>query len=318
MDETGFDARVRALRPPKRPTDPWRPIGTLLENERAEPGRPERCFTIFLAGAECRFTCVFCDLWRSTVEGLTPVGAIPSQIERALDQLSDIEDPDDIRLKLYNASNFFDRRAVPPEDDPRIVQLALPFGGVTVENHPRLVGERCFRLAEALDGRLEIALGLETIDHEALARLNKKSRVEDFDRAVETLRARDIDVRAFVLLGAPFESCSPVEGAVKSAAHAFAVGARFVALNPVRKGNGYMDRLETEGAWCPPTLAEMEEALARTLTAGEGIAVVDTWELEGFADCPECYESRARNLADMNATGVPSGPAHCDACGAGD
>ena len=39
--------------------------------------------TIFLAGRECPWRCVMCDLWRETTEADTPPGAIPHQIEAA-------------------------------------------------------------------------------------------------------------------------------------------------------------------------------------------------------------------------------------------
>src|SRR2546427_1182082 len=115
----------------------WQPHGTVLEEERTAAGAVERAVTVFLAGAECPFTCSFCDLWRWTLEGPTPVGALPLQLDRALADLP-ANVPD--RLKLYNASNFFDRRAVPPEDLPRIAELARAFAAVTVESHANMIG----------------------------------------------------------------------------------------------------------------------------------------------------------------------------------
>src|SRR5438876_599650 len=115
------DARIRALRPTKPRVDPWKAHGALVEQERSPAGGIERAVTVFLAGAECPFTCSFCDLWRYTLDGPTPAGALPIQLARALEE---IEPPLPTRLKLYNASNFFDRRAVPPEDLPRIAELA--------------------------------------------------------------------------------------------------------------------------------------------------------------------------------------------------
>lgn len=310
------DADIRARRGPKSPPDPWRPISTLVEDERARPGEPTRCLTVFLAGAECPFTCVFCDLWRHTLDGATPRGAIPGQIRIALAEAPD-DDPASLRVKLYNASNFFERRAVPPEDDAAVADLLRGHGAVTVENHPRLTGARCFRFAERLDGRLEVAMGLETVDARALARLNKKTTVADFDRAAAELRARGIDVRAFVLLGAPFESASPVASSVRSALHAFDQGARFVALNPVRAGNGAVDALRDQGAWRPPTLIEMERALARVLETCDGIAVVDTWALDAFRACDACDDARIAAIERMNRSGEPTPPVPCDRCDGG-
>jgi len=130
--------RIRALRGPRDGVDPIRPIGFEWEEERAVGGGTTDSLTVFLAGAECPFTCVFCDLWRYTTEDATPAGAIPAQLEaafhaereaisargrRAGSEQSIARADRGPAIKLYNASNFFDRRAVPPGDDPRIAEL---------------------------------------------------------------------------------------------------------------------------------------------------------------------------------------------------
>ena len=137
--------------------------------------------TVFLTGSECPFTCVFCDLWRQTLDGPTPAGAIPSQLDRVLAELTALEEG--ATIKLYNASNFFDRRAVPRSDWPAIAERLTGFERVVVECHPRLVDDSCLEFAALLAGRLEVAMGLETARVEVLARLNKKMTLEDFDRA---------------------------------------------------------------------------------------------------------------------------------------
>src|SRR5437763_16140596 len=75
---------IRALRPPKREVDPWRPLGCLWEAEREADGGEIAALTVLLAGAECPFTCVFCDFWKDTLDGPTPPGAIPAQLRAAL------------------------------------------------------------------------------------------------------------------------------------------------------------------------------------------------------------------------------------------
>ncbi|MGH9362079.1 MAG: radical SAM protein, partial [Thermoanaerobaculia bacterium] len=193
-------AEIRALRPAKEPVDPWRPLGWLREEERAAGGGTEPALTVFLAGAECPFTCVFCDLWRRTLNDPTPRRAIPAQLAVALAAAAAAEPsaPPLHRIKLYNASNFFDPRAVPPEDDPAIAAFLAPFPRVTVECHPRLVGRRCFDFARRLAGRLEVAMGLETVQPEALPRLGKEMTLAAFDRAAAALVAAGIPIRAFV------------------------------------------------------------------------------------------------------------------------
>ena len=108
------DQRIRSLRAPKPKVDPWVAHGSTLEHERRAGGTIERALTVFLAGAECPFTCSFCDLWRWTLDGPTPRGALPAQLARVLQSL---QRPLPDRLKLYNAARevFID---TPPPNQP--------------------------------------------------------------------------------------------------------------------------------------------------------------------------------------------------------
>jgi hypothetical protein len=312
------DRWIRALRPPKAPVDPWRPLGVLREEERTPQGAIEEGLTVFLAGAECPWTCVFCDLWRHTLDGPTPPGAIPRQIELAL---GGSPPPSGGFIKLYNASNFFDPRAVPREDWPAIAKWLAPFERVVVECHPKMVGKGCQRFAELLQGRLEVAMGLETAQPEGLARLNKGMTVEDFDRAAGRLLAAGIAVRAFVLVGAPYvEPREAIDWAVRSAEHALEAGATVVSLIPVRGGNGELERLAAEGLFTPPTLADIEQAFDRSLERSAdscGLVQIDAWDLERFATCTHCAKARLERLTRIRLSGEPEPREACEACDEG-
>lgn len=305
------DARIRALRGPKAPVDPWQPLGAVLEVERCLDG-VERAVTVFLAGAECPYTCSFCDLWRYTLDGPTPQGAIPIQLERALDEL---EEPLPDRLKLYNASNFFDRRAVPQEDLPRIAELAAPFQSVTVESHANTIGPLAADFAALIAGRLEVAIGLETIHPLAAARLNKRLDLPQFDRAAGFLRSHDIDLRAFVLLGTPHvPAAESVEWTVRAAEYAAARGAKRVAIIPVRGGNGELERLEGLGEFVPPTIAQLESALEQCLPIRPAVVTADDWDIERLPGCPACRSQRIVRIRSMNTSPNPKPRAPCPQC----
>ncbi len=314
------DRRIRALRPPRpAAVDPWRPIDVVREEERLPGGGHAQVLVVFLAGQECPFTCVFCDLWRSTTEERTPPGAIPAQIEEALRRVppADAGSPavGPCHAKLYNASNFFDEGAVPRADDAAILHLLAPFGQVVLECHPRLVGRRAFDFAAGLDGRLQVAMGLETVHPDALPRLNKKTSVEAFDRAAAALRERGIGIRAFVLVGAPFiPPGETVEWTERSVVHALEQGAEHVALIPVRGGNGELERLARDGEFAEPTLEALEDALDRCLSLGDAVVTVDTWDLERFGGCRRCRAERQARLTRMNLTGRREPAVVCD-CG---
>ena len=268
--------------------------------------------TLVLAGAECPWACVFCDLWRYTIDGPTPPGAIPKQIERALASLQ--RGP--AIVKLYNASNFFDARAVPPADDEAIAALVRRFPRVVVECHPKLVGERATAFARRLDGTLEIALGLETIDPRAAPRLGKGATLDDFEHAAATLHAAGIDVRVFLLVGAPWiPTAEQVDSIVASATFARdRLEARHVSLIPVRGGNGAIERLQASGVFAPPSLGLLERALEACLTLGDVVVTADVWDLERMAHCDDCFAARRERLERMSLTGRVESAVQCPAC----
>jgi radical SAM enzyme (TIGR01210 family) len=281
-----------------------------VEEERAANG-VERAVTVFLAGAECPFTCSFCDLWRWTIDGPTPPGALPTQLARALESLSPIPH----RLKLYNASNFFDRRAVPAEDVPRIAELAAPFAGVTVESHANTIGPLTLEFAALLAGRLEVAIVLETVHPVAAAHLNKKLDLDRFDRAAAFLAEHDIDLRAFVLLGAPYIPAEEaIEWTVRTVEYAAARGAGRIAIIPVRGGNGELERLEALGDFVPPTLAQLEAALERCLAIRSAVVTADLWDVDRLPACGSCRAQRQARIRAMNLSTIPQSPIRCSSC----
>jgi archaeosine synthase beta-subunit len=300
----------------KREVDAERAFGWLFERERTPDLGVLDSLSVFLVGAECPFGCVFCDLWRYTLDGPTPAGALPRQLERALAEAQP-PIPALTLLKLYNASNFWDPRAVPSEDEPRLLELAEPFARVVVENHPRLVRERCLALAAALGPKLEVAMGLETVHPEALPRLGKGMTLEDFDRACRRLREAGASLRAFVLVGAPFvPPTETIEWAVRSVEHAFRQGVGTVSLIPVRGGNGQLEQLAAGGKFTPPTLTQLEEALDRALALQGGVVTADLWDLERFTACSVCATLRRERLERLSLTGAPESRVACVRCAA--
>jgi archaeosine synthase beta-subunit len=307
------DRRIRGLRSSKPAVDPWHAHGTEIDEERRPNGALERALTIFLAGAECPFTCSFCDLWRWTIDGPTPRGALPAQISSALESLNDMPLPD--RLKLYNASNFFDKRAVPQEDIPAIASLVAPFAAVTVESHASMVGPSALALAHRINGRLEVAIGLETIHPEATARLNKRLELATFDRAAAFLGNNEIDLRVFVLLGAPHVPADEsIEWTVRTAEYAVRRGASVVSIIPVRGGNGELERLQSLGLFTPPTLSQLETSLDWCLTFAPSVVSADLWDIDRLVDCAACGAARIERLRRINVTGRPEPAIECPVC----
>jgi len=148
------DAWIVSRRPERNFVDPLRPYAFLVENERAASGDIAPVATIFLTNRECPWRCLMCDLWRNTLTESVPVGAIPTQIDYALQRLGAAR-----QIKLYNSGSFFDPKAIPVQDHAAIAERVLQFERVIVECHPALVGETCISFNDQIAGRLEVAMG---------------------------------------------------------------------------------------------------------------------------------------------------------------
>lgn len=318
-----LDRWVEARRPSRAPVDPARPYGWFVETERSDSGQLEPGLTVLLTNRECPWRCVMCDLWKHTLETPVPPGAIPAQIQYALDQLQTQGQPELRWIKLYNSGSFFDPQAIPPGDHPAIAQL-LNCGGpggrgfqrVIVECHPALVNWRVLRFRDRLTGRLEVALGLETAHPEVLARLNKRMSLEGFRRATAFLRRAGIDVRVFVLVQPPFlPEAEVLPWTQRSVEFAFDSGASVVCLIPTRPGNGALEALAAQGQFRPPSLRTLEEALAWGMRRGRGRVFADLWDLHRFSQCDACFAARRQRLRLMNDTQQPALPVPCSVCG---
>jgi radical SAM enzyme (TIGR01210 family) len=313
VSTSAADRRIRSLRPPRAHLSANEAQGALLEGERRPDGKMEQTLTVFLTGAECPFTCSFCDLWQWTIDGPTPPGALTSQLESVL-QTIDAAVPD--RLKIYNASNFFDQRAVPSEDLVGIATLANSFEGVTVESHANTVGATTLAFARQISGRLEVAVGLETIHPVAATHLNKRLDLARFDGAARFLLDHGIDLRVFVLLGAPYVPAEEsVAWAARSVEYAVERGASVVSIIPVRSGNGELERLQALGHFTPPTLLQLEDALDGCLEFTSAVVTADLWDEERLAACGHCRSARIERLRRLNTTGHSEPRIACNMCG---
>lgn len=251
-----------------------------------------------------------CDLWKNTLEESVPPGAIPQQIRSALREL-----PPARWIKLYNAGSFFDPKAIPPADHAPIAALVAGFERVVVESHPALVGDACFRFHDRLGGRLEVALGLETVHPDVLPRLNKRMTLAQFRRAASALRDHGIPLRSFVLVGLPFLSpAASLTWCARSVEFAFDCGSAAVSLIATRPGNGALDALADAGDFQRPTLHMLEAALAEGIALGRGRVFADLWDLARASDCGACLAERARRLERMNLGQTVEPPVACISC----
>lgn len=289
---------IERLRPARNKVDPYIPYHYLHEPEPDGEGGLKQVNTIFLTSKECSFKCLMCDLWKNTLAGgSTPVGAVPTQIDYALERL-----PQADVIKLYNSGNFFDLKAVPPSDYAAIADKVKSYERVIVENHPLLCNEYCLEFKNLLTGRLEIAMGLETIHSLAMSKLNKQLTPDGFKRAADFLRKNDIDIRAFILLNPPYltDKAESIKWTLETVKFAFDCGVQCCAIIPTRPGNGMVDLLYQQGNYQPPTLDMLEEVFDQALRMQRGRVFADTWDIGFLSGCLDCFDERKGRLEQIN------------------
>lgn len=301
--------QILAMRPSvARPQPSLQPVDVLHEIEAADGnGNLANVITVLLRGSECSFKCTMCDLWKATHLGPTPVGNLPAQIRSAIEMPSNPSAANAARwIKLYNASNFFAPYNVPTEDLPAIASLVKNFDRVIVENHP-LLTSKVAGFADLLNGRLEVAMGLETIEPNSLRNLNKQITVDEVQRATAQLTSQGIDVRLFVLLRPPgLSESAGIEWCLASIDAARCWGARHVSVIPVRGGNGAMEQLQASGQFEPPLASSLEIVIRESVRMSSMVVTADLWDwtrLRGL--CPNCSDIRHQRMQQMNLTQSP-------------
>lgn len=290
------DRWILSERGRKNLVDPLLPYAFLVEKERTALGTIVDTAVIFLTDTECQFHCLMCDLWRNTTSMPLPEGAIPHQIEYALGKLPPVK-----HVKLYNSGSFFDRKAVYESDYEAIAKLISNFKTVIVESHPAFIGDSCLKFSEMINGKLQVAMGLEIASDEMLSRLNKKLTLDQFGKAAEFLTGNGISFRTFILLRPPYLSEEEgIHQAERSLDFAFGAGSECCIIIPVRAGNGAMDSLEKMGLFNPPSIRSLEKVLEYGIKLNAGNVFADTWDLQLFSECDQCFEKRVTRLGNMN------------------
>jgi len=270
-------------------------------------GEIEDIATIFLTNRECPFRCLMCDLWKNTTDETVPIGAIPKQIENALENL-----PSTNHIKLYNSGNFFDKKAIPPHDYEAIISLIQGFDTVLVENHPKFIDQNVIDFRDKLKTDLQIAIGLETVHPEVLPKLNKRMTLEDFSKSVNFLKNHDILSRAFILLRPPFlDEGEGVIWAKKSIDFAFDSEVECCTVIPTRSGNGTLNMLESQGNFHSPNIESVEKVLEYGISLKKGRVFADLWDLEQFSNCEKCIGERKERMHQMNLKQVMPSSINC-------
>lgn len=306
MTNRDLTQRILALRGAKATLDPRSPYAYFDELELSRHNQVENVTTLFLTNRECPYRCAMCDLWKHTLDRSVTVEEILEQIQFGIREL-----PPAKHIKLYNSGNFFDAKAIPPSALPAIAGLVADYETVIVENHPNLTNEKAIEFSRRLQGKLEVALGLETSDEIALEKLNKGATRADFSRAASLLRDSDIAIRAFVLLKPPFTTKGTVESCVDTVRFANELGVSVCSIIPLRDGNGFVDELIRRGEYSLPSLEDLEDVFDEVIGLPMRV-FVDLWDIKRLSRCEKCLSARTSRLEGMNFTQVKLPRVECE------
>lgn len=305
---------VLRLRPDiQRPAPSQVPLDVYVEREPADKlGNVLTSATLFLVGSECRFRCVMCDLWKYTHDGVTPPGNLAAQVRSGLTEVdrrlnlgvqTNTAEPKLACLKLYNASNFFVPANVPIGDLEAIGKCISHVPRIVVENHPSIRNDSVLAFRDAVSGRLEVALGLETTHPAVLPCLNKAMDLNMFRECVHWLREREIDTRAFVLLQPPgLIGSEALQSCIDTIRFAESCGVRHVSVIPVRGGNGALEHLSALGTFSIPS-ASMLESVMQSVDQFQCVVTADLWDWNAMVGhCKQCSGPRRQQLDRLNLT----------------
>ncbi len=149
--------------------------------------------------------CIYCNA-RGSGTGLANRLSIIQQIQQAKERL----------IRRYNAKKFiayfqsFSNTYAPVDKLKRLYREALTdpdVVGLAIGTRPDCISSEVLDLLEELnrETHLWVEYGLQSIHNATLRRINRGHTVEEFYRAVEETRKRDIETVVHVILGLPGE-----------------------------------------------------------------------------------------------------------------
>lgn len=161
------------------------------------------------------------------------------------------------RLKIFNSGSFFDVKQFPREFwvyvNKRCAELNIK--ELVVESRPEFVSDEALKVFKSV--KLFVAFGLEVASDDALRKLGKGVRLEQFESAVSKCRSNGVGVRAYVLVNPPFTDY-PLR---KTVDYALSKADELVLINTFPHMNTELFDEWIKGAWKPLSEGEFNEAI---------------------------------------------------------
>lgn len=166
-------------------------------------------------------------------------------------------------LKIYTSGSFLDPGEIPKDILYDLLKEAGDhFDRVLIESRPEFVTPDTLKDIKDL-AELEIAIGLESADNEVLMHsINKGFTFQDYLRAGEFLRSRDIPLRTYLLLKPPFMTEGEAIRSAKESISKVEDLSETISINPMNIQNfTFVEHLFRKGNFHPPSLWSLLEVL---------------------------------------------------------
>ncbi|NOZ82049.1 MAG: radical SAM protein [Candidatus Micrarchaeota archaeon] len=182
---------------------------------------------------------------------------------RELKELIDTEVKPGIKtLKIFCSGSFLDDEQIPRVFRRYLVKKCEDAGieNLIVESRPEFVAPENLSEMKSEKVKVTVAIGLEVADDKILEKLKKGFRVDDYLRAVETLREHGFGVRTYILVNAPYTDVNTLKKSVELAKkHSDSV----CLINCYPHSDSEVFKLWLEGKWRPLDRKEFEKIVSR-------------------------------------------------------
>ncbi len=160
-------------------------------------------------------------------------------------------------LSVYCSGSFLDDEQFPKEFREYLVKKCKKKGikHLQIESRPEFVTDDRLDEFKGLD--LVVAIGLEVADNEALKKIAKGMRVEDFVEAADRIHKHGFKVKAYVLVNLPVPNARVLFDKTMKFARRYAD--MMVVMNLLPHGKTPMLDMWARGDWKPLSKDEFEE-----------------------------------------------------------
>lgn len=282
-----------------------RPIDAVTTKSWVEPDRvlekPGHALVVILPTIGCHWAltsggCSMCGYIYDGVCSPPPPSFLVKHFRAAYEKIATLPPP--VSVKIFTSGSFFDEREVPEQvrnEIFRMVSKEDKIEEVIVETRPEFVREDAIsKSVELLAGKtLTVAIGLETVNDNIRALMNKGFTLEDFSSALRTLKDLGVRVKVYLLVKPPLlREVEAVLDAEKSIVHLSKMGVDVVSLNPctVHKGT-FLELLWERGEYRPPWLWSLTKIIL---------------DVQG--------QTKTTIICTPTASGRPRGPHNCGVC----